>query len=164
MIVVADTSPLNYLIQIDTIDLLPRLFERVYVPNGVLAELRHERSPAKVRSWTASAPSWLERRTPIRIEGIPKLHSGEVEAIALAQELSAPILIDDRDAARAAMKHGLLVLGTLAVLIEGANRNFIHLESTINKLRQTNFRMPAKLVEEILQRQTSNRSEDQPEA
>lgn len=32
MIAVADTSPLNYLIQIDAIDLLPILFEQVLIP------------------------------------------------------------------------------------------------------------------------------------
>ena len=34
MIVVADTSPLNYLVLIDEIDLLPAIFGRVLLPHA----------------------------------------------------------------------------------------------------------------------------------
>ena len=42
MIAVADTSPVCYLILIGEIDLLPKLFSQVLVPEAVLAELLHE--------------------------------------------------------------------------------------------------------------------------
>jgi hypothetical protein len=45
MIVVCDTSPVNYLVLIDEIDLLPQLFTTVVLPAGVLAELQHPRTP-----------------------------------------------------------------------------------------------------------------------
>lgn len=38
-VVVADTSPLNYLVLIGEIDLLRRLYGRVVVPSEVVAEL-----------------------------------------------------------------------------------------------------------------------------
>ena len=38
MIVISDTSPLNYLILIECIDVLPQLYGRVVIPEGVLAE------------------------------------------------------------------------------------------------------------------------------
>lgn len=41
MIVVADTSPLNYLIQIECDSLLRELYNRVVIPEAVLLELRH---------------------------------------------------------------------------------------------------------------------------
>ena len=41
MIVVADTSPLNYLLLIDEIELLPAIFGHVLVPHTVLQELLH---------------------------------------------------------------------------------------------------------------------------
>jgi len=40
MLVVADTSPLNYLILIDLIDLLPRLYGEIAVPQAVMHELQ----------------------------------------------------------------------------------------------------------------------------
>lgn len=48
MIVVCDTSPVNYLVLIDGIDLLPQLFTTVVLPAGVLAELQHPRTPPRV--------------------------------------------------------------------------------------------------------------------
>jgi predicted nucleic acid-binding protein len=47
MIVVADTSPLNYLIQIEYDYLLPRLYRTVLVPEGVIVELRREKAPPR---------------------------------------------------------------------------------------------------------------------
>jgi predicted nucleic acid-binding protein len=40
-LVVADTSPLRYLVQIDQIDLLTRLFSKVTIPVVVFEELHH---------------------------------------------------------------------------------------------------------------------------
>ena len=62
MIVVADTSPLNYLILIGEADLLHRLYSRVLIPQGVLSELRHPRTPSAVVEWVNHRPAWLEVR------------------------------------------------------------------------------------------------------
>jgi predicted nucleic acid-binding protein len=40
MIVIADATPLNYLILIPQADLLPQLFDRVLIPPAVFNELR----------------------------------------------------------------------------------------------------------------------------
>ena len=45
MIVVSDTSPLNYLVLIGAIDVLPQLFGEVYVPPRVMQELQRSRTP-----------------------------------------------------------------------------------------------------------------------
>ena len=39
--VVADTGPLHYLVLIDAIDILPKLFGRVLIPEIVAVELSH---------------------------------------------------------------------------------------------------------------------------
>src|SRR6266567_4022409 len=54
MIVVADASPLNYLVLIDQIGLLPVLYQQVLIPEAVLAELRRPRTPKSVGLWIAS--------------------------------------------------------------------------------------------------------------
>ena len=48
-VVVADTSPLRYLAQIDQIELLPRLLEKIFIPSVVYDELRHPSAPEAVR-------------------------------------------------------------------------------------------------------------------
>ena len=60
MIVVADTSPLNYLIVIGAVDVLAPLYTHVVVPQTVAAELSVSRTPAVVRAWIAQRPVWLE--------------------------------------------------------------------------------------------------------
>ncbi len=61
-VVVADTSPLNYLIWIDEIGLLPRLYGSVLVPDAVAAELRDPDAPPAVASWAANLPQWIDLR------------------------------------------------------------------------------------------------------
>jgi len=60
MVVVADTSPINYLVLIAQIDLLVGLYTRTLIPPAVLAELKHPRAPKPVRDWADNAPRWLE--------------------------------------------------------------------------------------------------------
>jgi predicted nucleic acid-binding protein len=74
MIVVSDTTPLNYLILIDSAHVLPALFGRVYAPPAVIWELAHPRSPEPVRRWTDSLPEWLTVQEPTRID--PSLRLG----------------------------------------------------------------------------------------
>jgi predicted nucleic acid-binding protein len=64
MFVVADTSPINYLVLIGQIDLLPRLYTRILIPAAVLAELNHRLAPKPVQEWASNAPGWLEVLTP----------------------------------------------------------------------------------------------------
>lgn len=63
MIVVSDTSPINYLILIDQIQVLPHLFGQVILPQAVVEELTHERTPEAVRQWVAALPEWAVVRT-----------------------------------------------------------------------------------------------------
>jgi predicted nucleic acid-binding protein len=58
--VVADTSPLHYLVLVKVIEVLPQLFHHVLIPEEVHRELLHEKTPLVVRLWTADPPSWLE--------------------------------------------------------------------------------------------------------
>jgi predicted nucleic acid-binding protein len=89
MIVTADTSPLHYLILIQVVDVLPRLFQRVLIPTEVCAELGHVSAPAEVQQWIAAPPLWLEIRSVAVTESaaIPNLDASEEAAIRLAEEL-----------------------------------------------------------------------------
>ncbi|MGP8247746.1 MAG: hypothetical protein ACLQVN_24945 [Bryobacteraceae bacterium] len=64
MVVIADTSPINYLILIDQIDLLARLYHRILIPPAVMAELKHPLAPRPVRDWAGDTPDWLEIVSP----------------------------------------------------------------------------------------------------
>ena len=64
MIVVADTSPINYLVLIKEIEILPKLYGKVVIPQTVREELLHPVAPEIVGTWTAQAPAWPGIRTP----------------------------------------------------------------------------------------------------
>jgi predicted nucleic acid-binding protein len=51
MIVVADSSPLQYLILLEQTSLLEHFYGHVFIPDVVAAELRAPRAPESVRTW-----------------------------------------------------------------------------------------------------------------
>ncbi len=153
MIVISDTTPLHYLLLIGQEELLFRMFGKVIVPSAVYRELQRDRTPHLVRMWVANPPGWFEVR---EVTGDPgpatgSLGQGEWEAIALAQELKAELLlIDDREGRREARRRLLPVTGTLGVLDKGAERGLIDLPAVLAKLQQTNFYLPAEAVQSLL--------------
>ncbi len=153
MIVVADTGPINYLLLISKIELLPELFGRVIVPGAVFAELSERKAPELVREWIASAPVWLEVHAVPNPESIPVLGAGEQEAITLAQRLKADVLlIDERQGRNEAVIRGLVIAGTLNILEVASQRGLIDLAASIEQLMRTNFRASPKIIDEFLAR------------
>jgi len=151
MIVVCDTSPVNYLVLIDEIDLLPQLFMTVVLPAAVLAELQHPRTPPRVASWARELPPWVRVISPAGPVGDVGLGRGEAEAIAVATQIAADIvLIDERKATVVARQRGLLVTGTLGVLALAAESKLVELEASIGRLLDTNFRASPALIDDIL--------------
>ena len=101
MIVVSDTSPLNYLVLIGADQVLPWLFGRVLTPPEVLAEMQHAKAPPHVSASAQNPPAWLEVRSPQQTPKFPGLGPGESAAIALARTRERR-----RPADRRARRHG----------------------------------------------------------
>lgn len=154
MIVVSDTSPLNYLVLTDLEWILPILFGTVIVPGAVYDELRASSAPEKVKSWVATSPPWIEVQTPPPVSSeLLILDAGEREVIALAERLNARlVLLDEARGRQAATQRGLNVAGTLAVLQRAADRGLISLPDAIERLQRTSFRASPKLLESLRQR------------
>jgi predicted nucleic acid-binding protein len=156
MIVVADTSPLNYLLQINSESVLPALYKRIIVPSAVLAELSHPDTPAVVSVWLLHLPEWIDVR-PMASQPDPSLAllgPGEREAIQLAQEHHAALLlIDERRGRTEAHRRGLATTGTLGVLLAAGQRGLINAEVVYKQLvTTTNFRSTPELESRFLQR------------
>ena len=154
MIVVSDTSPLNYLVLIQVIDVLPKLFREIYVPIHVMRELQHPRTPEPVKTWTASPPDWLRIHTPrATIPADSLLDPGEAAALALAREINAvAVLIDERKGRRIAREQGFTTLGTITILELAAQRKLLHLKSTFDRLQQTSFQISKSIIDAALER------------
>jgi predicted nucleic acid-binding protein len=97
MIVVADTTPVNYLIPIDAIGVLEPLYKAVVIPEMVFSELSQPGTPAEVRIWIENRPTWLDVAPyPPPLPEPEALDPGERAAIGLALALPAGrLLIDD---------------------------------------------------------------------
>ncbi len=61
-LIVADTGPINYLIQIGCTEVLPGLVEAVILPMEVLGELLADGAPLAVKAWAEVLPAWIEVR------------------------------------------------------------------------------------------------------
>jgi predicted nucleic acid-binding protein len=155
MIVIADTTPLNYLVLIDRVGILSGLYGRVLIPGAVWQEFQRPETPEAVRAWLAERPAWLEiRRVEKSTEpALRHLGLGEREAIALAEKVRADrLILDDQAARRVATRRKLTVIGTLGVLVEAAERGLVDLSDAIARLEQTTFYVSPEVLEPLLQR------------
>ncbi len=127
MIVVADTSPINYIVLIGYPDLLFTLYGHILIPSAVARELADAAAPPSVRNWIGNPPEWLETRFVSDVDSsLLYLGQGEGEGIALAETLHADmILIDDLPGRLEAERRRFSIRGTLGILAEAARRDLI---------------------------------------
>ena len=158
--VVADTSPLFYLAKLGRFALLRELYGRVHVPPEVWRETmaggRVEPALAPIFR-TAEADGWLVISSVTALSSEPRvrgLDSGEQEAISLAKQLGAKLIIDEKRGRTVAAQLGLTVTGTLGVLVDAKLNGLIPaLAPELAKLRkETGFRFSEKLAQLALRR------------
>lgn len=153
MIVVADTSVLNYLIRMKRVELLRTLFGRVVIAHAVRDELLASNAPVEVRAWAQSFVEWIDVESAMLAEStLPKrLGAGERETIEVARKLAASeVLMDDQPGRLAAESVGLHVSGTLAVLLQASRAGLVDFEIALQELKQLGFRMSEELREAAL--------------
>jgi predicted nucleic acid-binding protein len=144
MIVVADTSPINYLIRCGYIWILPDLFGEVLVPNEVATELMHPSAPEEVRAFAEAPPHWFRRMAASEQQhDFPlSLGPGERAAISLALSLRADVLlIDDLAGRKEAQRRGVRASGTFAVLLQASIRGHVSFPEAFAQLTKLGFRV-----------------------
>ena len=153
MIVVSDTSPICYLLLINRVDILQALYDVVIIPQAVANELSASEAPSVVKSWIAHPPIWLQIQlieTPQNTE-LRMLDLGEREAILLAEQLNADLVIlDDKAARRIARERRLRIIGLLGILKEAARIDLLDLEATFEQLRDVGFWVVPSLLAQLL--------------
>jgi predicted nucleic acid-binding protein len=153
MIVVSDTSPICYLLLIDQIGILQTLFGTVTIPQMVADELRALESPSVVKNWIVHPPNWLQVVSIKSIQNneLSSLDPGEREAIFLAEELNADLIIlDDKAARQIAVERNLRIIGLLGILKDAAKSDLLDLETTFEKLSEAGFWVAPSLIERLL--------------
>ena len=105
----------------------------------MVAELKHPLAPISVQDWAGNAPSWVEILTPKSSLTLGQLDLGESEAMALAAEVNADVLLIDEQAGRQeAVRRGLRVAGTLPFLMKLTKP-----VSSTSMTRSRSFKRPA---------------------
>jgi predicted nucleic acid-binding protein len=161
MIVVANTSPLNYLIRLGHPNVLHKIYGHVLVPHAVLIEMQHPEAPTEVRAWAFAPPPWLEERQVEQVDEslAAELGAGEREAITLALEVRADVLlIDERAGRKEAEERHIKVAGTLAVLLQASLRGYFELPEAMKQLRQYGFRASRPVEALMLARYEQSKS------
>lgn len=153
MIVVSNTSPINYLLLISDINVLPELFQKIIIPHAVYSELSDTSAPLRVQTWIATPPNWLKvqhlNQPGDAIADL--LDPGEREAILLAQELNADLLLlDDMKARRVATERGIAITGILGILDRAATMKLIDLSAAVQSLQNTSFWASESLFQKLL--------------
>jgi len=129
---VSNTSPISNLASIGRLELLKSQFSIVFIPDGVADELAAHPDPlVKDRIERAVQEQWIQVR-PAPASGflrllLLQLHRGEAEAIALATDLKADVLLmDEQEGRQLAATAGLAVTGVLGVLLRAKRSGAIY--------------------------------------
>lgn len=154
-IVVSNSTPLIALAWLKRLDLLPMLFDTVYIPQAVDNEIQH--NPNAVGASELKSASWLKITSVKDALAVSllldQLDAGESEAIVLARELQAGLLLmDERRGRRRAIQAGLNVVGTLGILIQVRRQNLVGpLRPILDQLGQLPFHISEQLYQDVLQ-------------
>ena len=151
-IVVSDTSPIRALEFLGLLDVLTELFDEVLIPPAVRDELLRPRKRFRaidaglIRKARVQAPT-DERR----VEALTaSLQIGEAQAIALAEELDADLLIDEMAGRSVARGLGLRITGAVGILVEAKKQGHIpNVVPLLHRLRdELGFFLSDQLIED----------------
>ena len=160
MIVVADTTPIISLLKLNRLDLLEELFGTVFIPQFVLQELTmninyQSEAEAVLSADFIMAKNITDRRAVNVLMKVNMLDRGESEAIILADELSAEVLlIDERKGRRIAKQLGINLSGTLGVLMKAFDKKLLDTSEVLHyldELQKNNRQLGQKLIDHVKQ-------------
>lgn len=143
-VVVADASCLIALSKIDQLQVLRKLFGRIFIPLSVFHEVV-TKGAGRPGANEVSNAQWIETcevKDLLAVNALKlTLGAGEAEAIVLASENKATyIILDDWQARQMALGLSLPVIGTVAVLAKAVEKGILSdLESILKQLRQLGF-------------------------
>jgi len=151
-VVVSDTTPIHYLILVGQVSILEKLYANIIIPPAVLSELRHASAPPPISAWAFRTPAWITVTAPASIPSeLNGLGLGERQAIVLAKEIGADlILLDDKVARRVAEGRSLKAKGTMGLVADAARANLLNFVETIEQLQRTSMHLDQNIVDQII--------------
>ncbi len=160
MIFVSDTSPITNLAAINQLNLLQRLYTRLIIPTAVYDEMVRvdklvpDAVEVQTLPWIQTQIVAASQQVRVFRESQENIDLGEAEAIILALELKADLLLMDERRGRAvAMSYGLQVTGLLGVLLQAKGNLLIPAVKPLMEqlIEQADFRVSNQLYATILE-------------
>lgn len=153
---ICDTSPLQYLYQLDLLSVLPELAEQVRVPPAVVEELEEGREQG-IDLPVPHTYSWIAIQSPDSAPALPlitDLGPGEREVLALTLESTDCVaVLDDKVARRSAQRLDLQFTGTLGLLLDAKTAGLIDMIAPyLDRLEVLNFHLADSTRQLILRR------------
>ena len=151
--IVSNTTPIISLLKLDRLELLQQLYSQVNIPSAVYMEIEAGKSKGYYKD--LSTINWIniiEIQDKQAIKYFLDLDAREAEAIVLATELEADLIILDEKLGRFHAKHAdLKVTGTIGILIKAKTEGLVNeLKPLLNELTEKEVWISEKLKREIL--------------
>lgn len=157
MTTVSNTSPITNLAGIGYLDLLRQLYGPITIPQAVYDEMANIGRTVPGTLEVQTLP-WIQIQPVTALDQVTALRAtldhGEAEAIVLALELQAQLLIIDETPGRAiARQFGINITGVLGVLLEAKYQGLIGaVKPLVDQLiNEVEFWISPQLYEAILQ-------------
>lgn len=159
MIIVADTTPILYLIKIREVDILQLLFDKVCIPKEVYNELTKDKNyidEINILNNTHFINIYEvnDRKKVDDYMKIVGIHKGEAEAIALCKQLGSElILIEDGIGIKLAKdeKINVVRIGTLLITLnKNGYKTKEEIMTILSKLKETKIRISQNIYDYIL--------------
>jgi predicted nucleic acid-binding protein len=156
--VVADAGPLIGLARIGRLNLLRKIFGTITIPRQVFNELKLSSDrPGTKAILKAIDSGWIKLEKVKNSDKLSRLHllvdAGEAEAILLALERDARVLIiDDRKGRKTAKRLRLRLLGTGGVLVAAKRAGHLKdVTSVLTDLADAGYHLSPNLSKRIIE-------------
>ena len=143
--IISNTSCLIILDNIDRLDILQKLYQRIYLTEEVAQEYGKP-----LENWMTVIP--VNDKNYLRILNT-SVDLGEASTIALSIQMTDDnvMILDDLKARKLAKQLQLKFTGLLGILLKAKQQNIINsVSEIIEQLRSINFKISEKLEKEVL--------------
>jgi len=151
--IVSNTSPIANLVIIGQLHLLKSLYHEIVIPSAVREELAAEYTvwdEVKAEEWIRTQPV---QNTALVEALLRRLHPGESEAIVLALERRAELLLlDEHHGRETALSFRLKTLGVLGILLQAKSLGLLHMVRPVvdELIGRAGFWVSRELYERVL--------------
>jgi len=147
--IIGDSSALIALSAMDRLDILEKLFNKVYVPKAVYDEVTKSSKAESKKLKLFLKDKVIEVKSHIVKIGLGK---GELESIVLYQELNAKfLLIDDKRAKKFAQLNSINTIGSLGVILLAKESGLIDsVKKDLEKLKDKNLYISKELINKVI--------------